>query len=228
MCHDSTWSPSSLAQKFLLVQSSFNQYTAIIMGKTSKNQNYFLISAVILGNILTCFTKPYNYPDSLFKTLFFFLFKTLLFVYSTPAIQMLMQDQSHGQLMKTQTKTSRRQGKLSNHHEEEETGGQTISALLLLSRVESAHLHLPGSPSPTSKRRGAHAGRLEPSSGASFGIKLLQHPASGCSQGDKGFPHHVLSLQGGVQGLRARAWLWAATGTQPLPSGSHTEGLCRL
>lgn len=71
MCHDSTWSPSSLAQKFLLVQSSFNQYTAIIMGKTSKNQNYFLISAVILGNILTCFTKPYNYPDSLFKTLFF-------------------------------------------------------------------------------------------------------------------------------------------------------------
>lgn len=41
------------------------------MGKTSKNQNYFLISAVILGNILTCFTKPYNYPDSLFKALFF-------------------------------------------------------------------------------------------------------------------------------------------------------------
>lgn len=41
------------------------------MGKTSKNQNYFLISAVILGNILTCFTKPYNYTDSLFKTLIF-------------------------------------------------------------------------------------------------------------------------------------------------------------
>lgn len=155
------------------------------MGKTSKNQNYFLISAVILGSILTCFTKPYNYTDrASFKHSF-----SLLFVHSTPAIQMLMQDQSHGQLMKTQTKTSRRQRKLSNHHEEEEAGRQTISALLLLSRVESAHLHLRGSPSPAFKRRGtgsgAHAGRFEPSSEASFGIKLLQHPAS-CWSAAKG------------------------------------------
>uniref|UniRef100_A0A8C3V190 Uncharacterized protein n=1 Tax=Catharus ustulatus TaxID=91951 RepID=A0A8C3V190_CATUS len=38
----------------------------------------------------------------------------------------------------------------------------------------------------------------------------------------------LFSLQGALQGHRACAWLWAATGTHPLPSGSHTEGLCRL
>lgn len=143
---------------------------------------------------------------------------------------MLMQDQFHGQLMKTQTKTSRRQRKLSNHHEEEETGRQTISALLLLSRVESAHLHLPGSPSPTSKRRGtgswAHAGRFEPSSGASFGIELLQHPAPGWStvKGTKAPLTTCFHSKEECKDTRACAWLW---GVCPLPSGSHTEGLCR-
>lgn len=52
---------SSLAQKFRVFQSCFNQYTVIIMGKPSKNQNYFLVNAVILENFLTCFIEPYNY-----------------------------------------------------------------------------------------------------------------------------------------------------------------------
>jgi len=34
------------------------------MGKTSKNQTYFFINAVILENISTCFIKPYSHIGS--------------------------------------------------------------------------------------------------------------------------------------------------------------------
>lgn len=200
------------------------------MGKTSKNQNYFLISAVILGNILTCFTKPYNYTDrASFKHSF-----SLLFVHSTPAIQMLMQDQSHGQLMKTQTKTSRRQRKLSNPSRGRRSwktdnlssvvaqqSGKCPSAS---SREPQPHLQTKGDWKRGScwEVRAQFRGFLWDQAAPTPGLWLER------GEGDKGFTHHVFSLQGGVEGHRACAWLWAATRTRPLPSGSHTEGVCRL
>lgn len=79
--------------------------------------------------------------------------------------------------MKTQTKTGRRQRKLSNHHEEEEMGRQTISALLLLSRVESAHLHLQGAPAPSPKEGRLEAGLMLGGSSPVQGLPL----GSSCS-----------------------------------------------
>lgn len=158
--------------------TSFNQYTAKITGETSKNQNYFLISAVILGNILTCFTKPYNYTDSLFKTLIFtaicVLHPSNPDVNARPIPWPINEDPD-----KEEQETTKAQ-QPSRGRRSRRTDNLSSVVAQQSGKCPSAPSR---EPSPTSKGRGtgswAHAGRLEPSSGASFGIKLLQHAASG-------------------------------------------------
>lgn len=180
-----------------------------------------------MGNILTCFTKPYNYTDSLFKTLIFTaicaLYPSNPDVNARPIPWPINEDPDKNRQETTKAQQSsrgRRNGKTDN-----------LSSVVAQQSGKCPSASS-GSPSPISKGRAtggwAHAGRFEPSSGASFGIKLLQHLTSGWSaaKGTKA-PHTTCFHSKEECKDTACAWLWEATGTCPLPSGSHTEGLCR-
>lgn len=61
----------------------------IILGKSSKNHNNFLVNAAILENTLTCFIRPYNYIGSASLNHRF----SASFRRATPAMPTLWQDQ---------------------------------------------------------------------------------------------------------------------------------------
>lgn len=198
------------------------------MGETSKNQNYFLISAVILGNILTCFTKPYNYTDSLFKTLIFTaicaLYPSNPDVNARPIPWPINEDPDKDKQETTkaqQPSRGRRNGKTDNLSSVvAQQSGKCPSAS---SREPQPHLQTQGDWKLGScwevpaQFRGFLWNQAAPTPGL--------WPE--CSKGAKASHTTCFHSKEECKDTRACAWLCAATGTCPLPSGSHTEGLCR-